>query len=411
MEQKPPLTYRELFSQKDYLYLWLGQVISFSGDALTRVALPIYVFQLTGNPAALGGAFALQQLPWVIFGPFAGVIVDRADRKRLLIAAVLFESLAVLLLLATQSLWQIYVLAFWASMAQVLIANTRQAAIPDVIGRRYYSRAVSISIISNQIIDTAGVAIAGVFIAAVGPKIAMRLDVMTFVVNAGLIALVHFPCSKRDPAKLPTFWQDLKYGFQFIRNTPPLRVIISIMVLRGFAMIGILPLFVAFVETELNGGAFEFGLISAAASLGYVLASVLTVKLENKITPFNMLIWGTALSGVFLIPFWSVRFFALLFILRLLSAIAYGSGNLVANVQIVNLSPSEVRGRVTSASWSLIKSSQVVSSAMLGLLAAGVGTSTVIALSGLGLLIGSGIINLITSQSTRDDITASVPTD
>ncbi|GIK57587.1 MAG: hypothetical protein BroJett015_32500 [Chloroflexota bacterium] len=98
-------TYRELFSHREYLYLWIGQVVSFSGDALTRVALPIYVFQLTGNPAALGGAFALQQLPWILFGPVVGVLIDRANRKKLLIGTVLLESLTVALLLLTNSLF------------------------------------------------------------------------------------------------------------------------------------------------------------------------------------------------------------------------------------------------------------------------------------------------------------------
>lgn len=319
-----------------------------------------------------------------------------------MIGTVLLESLTVALILLTSSLWQIYFLAFLASTIQVVKTNTRQAAIPDVIGKRLYSRAVAVSIMSIQAIDTAGVALAGALIAITGPKVAMGIDVFTFVINAGLLALVYFPQPQQSESQNLTIWQDMRSGFNFIRANAPLKFVITMLTLRGLTMIGIIPLFVDFIETDLKAGPFEFGLLSAAASLGYVLASFFTIKLEKKITPFQILVWGSAFSGLFLIPFFTVRVFAILLLLRFMSALMYGSGNLVANVQIVNLAPSEVRGRVSSTSWSLIKLSQVVSSASLGFIAAGFGTPFVIASAGIFLFGGSILALLLVKPSVKN---------
>jgi len=163
-------------------------------------------------------------------------------------------------------------------------------------------------------------------------------------------------------------------------------------------MIGILPLIPAFVQTNLGAGAFEFGLLSATASLGYVLASVLAVRLERQITPFRILTWGSGLAGLMLIPFLTIRWFPLLLLLRFLSALFYGAGNLVANVQIVKLAPSEIRGRVDGASWALIKVSQVASSATLAGAAKVIGVPPVIALASLGL---AGCAIALSRGSTR----------
>jgi MFS family permease len=173
-------------------------------------------------------------------------------------------------------------------------------------------------------------------------------------------------------------------------------------------MIGILPLFVVFIESELRAGPFEFGLFTAAASLGYVLASYLAVKVERKVSPFVLLVWGSALSGLFLIPFPFVHSFYLLLLLRFLSALTYGSGNLVANIQIAQSSPSDVRGRVNSTSWSLIKSAQVISSLGLGFAATEFSASRIVASSGLLLFTGSVLAVLLAGQTVKRSLTTAI---
>ena len=382
-------SYLDLFRNRNYVLLFIGQLISYSGDALSRVALPLYVYQITDNIHALGGAFALQYVPWVFLGPISGVIADRKNRKILLISAVWGEALGLIGVLYSTALWQMLMFIFIGAVAQTLKVYVRQAFMPDVVGLEYYSRAISLSVITIQAIDVVGVAIAGWVVSIIGPRFAIWLDVLSFVLNSMFIFAAHIPQPRTISTRKLRIWEDLAEGLSFLLRNAMLLFIIGVLVLRGLTMIGTFPLYVDLIEGVLQKGAFEFGLFTAAASLGYILSSILAVRLEKKYPPIPMLLISTALAGVFLLPFFIVRTFWILLGLRFLSALCYGAGNLIANVQIAHLVPSELRGRVNSILWAFIKLSQSVSSMGLSMLASVWGTPAVISMAGLMLFVGT----------------------
>ncbi len=382
-----PASYRELFAHRDYLRLWSGQIISYSGDALTRVALPLYVFQVTGDAIALGGMFAIQQLPWILFGSYAGVLADRLNRKRLLIAAILLEASAVAAISMTVTLWPIFALAFVAATAQVIQSATRSAATPDIVGARLYPRATAVSVTSVQLIDTAGAALAGLVVALIGPRTSLWVDVLTFVANALLVATVPFPQQRSSAGKSVRVFDDLKSGFQFIWANASLKFLVLVMVSRGLTIVGIGPLLPVVIQADLGGGAIEFGLLSAATSLAFILASFGSIRLERYLTPYRILIFGSALAGALLVPVYFVHTFPILLALRFASSLMFGAGNLVANVGIAQLAPTEIRGRVTGTSWPLIKTAQATSSAFYGAAAGLFGALPVISFAGMALVL------------------------
>lgn len=396
--QRKNISYLDLFRNRDYTLLFIGQTISYGGDALSRVALPLYVYQTTGNIHALGGAFALQYIPWVLIGPVAGVIADRKNRKFLLVSAVWIEALSLVGVLYSQTAWLMLGFIFLGSMAQILKIYVRQAFMPDVVGLEYYSRAVSLNIITVQATDVVGVAVAGWVVALVGPRVAIWLDVLSFAVNSMFIFAAHIPQPQRIASAKIQIRQDLAEGLVFLFRNSMLIFIVVVLILRGLTMIGTFPLYVDFIERILNKGAFEFGLFTAAASLGYVLSSIMTVRLEKQFHPIPTLLISTALSGLFLLPFLVIRTFWILLMLRFLSALCYGMGNLIANVQIARLVPSELRGRVSGIAWSFVKLSQAISSSGLSMLAEAWGTPVVISISGLMLFLGTWALGLINSQ-------------
>jgi MFS family permease len=379
-------SYRELFAHRDYLRLWSGQIISYSGDALTRVALPLYVFQITGDAAALGGMFAIQQLPWILIGPYAGVLADRWNRKRLLIAAIFLEALAIAMISIVSIVWPVFVLAFIAAAAQVMQSSTRSAATPDIVGPHLYPRATAVSVTTVQFIDTIGAALAGLVIAFIGLRAALLLDGLTFALNALLVATVHFPQRQSGDGKSVRLLDDLKSGSQFIWTNASLKFLVLVMVLRGLTIMGIGPLFPVVIQEDLGGGAIEFGMLSAVTSLGFILASFGSIRLERYLTPYRILILGSALAGAMLLPMYFVHSFPVLLVLRFAGALMFGAGNLVANVGIAQLAPTEIRGRVTSTSWTLIKAAQATSSGVYGAAAGVFGALPVISFAGLSLL-------------------------
>ncbi len=397
------VSYLQLFYNRDYALLFTGQLISYGGDALSRVALPLYVYQTTGDIRALGGAFALQYVPWIFIGPVAGVIADRKDRKALLMGAVWAEAFSLIGVLHSTAAWQMLLFIFLGSVAQILAIYVRAAFMPDVVGLEHYSRAVSLNIITVQATDVLGVAIAGWLVSLVGPYIAIWLDVLSFMLNSIFILAARIPQPRTLSAAKVRIWRDLTEGWVFLVEHPMLVFLTLIMMLRGMTMIGTFPLYVDFVKNTLNKGAFEFGLFTAAASLGYVLSSVFTVHFEGKMHPMKMLLISTALSGVFLLPFSVIRMFWVLLGFRFLSALCFGAGNLIANVQTAFLVPTESRGRVNSILWAFIKLSQAFSSSSLSWLAGVWGTPLVISAAGFGLLLGTWILSAVNPQRQAVD--------
>src|SRR5437660_938968 len=116
--------------QRSFALLWFGQLISVAGDRLLFVALPFYIYQLTGSTLATGGMFIAQLIPSLLLGSVAGVFVDRWDRRRVMIVSDLLRGLLLLLLLLVHSadlLWLMYAVAFAQSAIGQFFAPARNA--------------------------------------------------------------------------------------------------------------------------------------------------------------------------------------------------------------------------------------------------------------------------------------------
>src|SRR5215212_11779764 len=133
---------RGLAANRDFRRLFAAQATSLVGSGVTSVALAAFAYQLTGRnaTAVVGTALALRILAFVTLSPIAGVLADRVDRKRMLIAA---DVLRVVLLGAfpfITAVWQIYVLIFSINAVTAFFTPTFEASIPEVVGQTFYTR-------------------------------------------------------------------------------------------------------------------------------------------------------------------------------------------------------------------------------------------------------------------------------
>lgn len=392
-------TYRDLFANHVFVRLWIGQVISYGGDALSRVAFPLYVLHITGSAVALGITFALQQIPWVIISPWAGVIADRYSRKVILIMTTLMQALCIGMVGWFTSLWAIALLAFLSATAQVIHLPARSAALPDLIDPHLYPRAVAVSGMTAQALDIVGVMIGGALVALFGAITVFWIDAITFVVNAALIGSISIAGGRSSPQRQTTWWTDWIAGTHFILTQLDLRRVVGIMVLRGMTVTAILPLIPAFVSRDIGAGAWGVGVFAGMLSVGLVLSSWLAIRLEQRTAAATILIWGSAGAALWFVPFGWVRSWEVLLICYGIVGLFYGAGNLVANVEIARLAPTEVRGRVTSTTWMGIKCAQAGAGALFGAIAGSIGVPMTITIAVMILL--GGCIAIAVFRSSR----------
>ena len=156
--------------QRNFALFWLGQLISVFGDWILLVALPFYIFDLTGSALATGAMFMASNLPRVLLGSVAGVFVDRWDRRRTMIAADLSRAALMLTLLTVHSvhwLWIVYLVAFTQATIAQFFNPAKNAVIPLLVGETDLIAANSLNSLSSELTRLTAPALGGLLFGAV----------------------------------------------------------------------------------------------------------------------------------------------------------------------------------------------------------------------------------------------------
>ena len=179
-------TFASLRRHRNYRLFFTGQLISVSGTWMQNVALAWLVVELTHSPIAVGALAFCRFIPFTVFGLFAGVLADRIDNRRLVIATqatsmALSAVLATLVLTGTATLWMVYVLAVLSSSAIVFDAPGRQALTFQMVGRQELPNAVALNASLFNGSRVIGPALAGVIIAAWGVGACFAINTISFL--------------------------------------------------------------------------------------------------------------------------------------------------------------------------------------------------------------------------------------
>ena len=270
-------TFRAL-EVRNYRLFFTGQVISVSGTWMQQVAQAWLVLQLTGSGVALGLVTAAQFLPMMLLGPWAGVVADRTDKRRILFltqaaAAIAAGTLGLLALSGFVQLWMVFALALWLGVANAFDMPTRQAFVFEMVGPRHLSNAIGLNSIVMNAGRLVGPAIGGLLIATVGLATCFLLNAASY--GATIAALAMMRSHELQRAKpVPRSRGQLREGLRYVWSTPALRtplVLIAIVGTFTYEFPVSLPLLSTFT---FGAGAEGYGLLLSAMSVGAVLGGL-----------------------------------------------------------------------------------------------------------------------------------------
>src|SRR6516162_871042 len=182
--------------QRNFACLWFGQVISLTGDWVLFVALPFYVYSLTGSTLATGIMFIVQTIPSIFFGSIAGVFVDRWDRKRTMIIANLAQAIALIPLFIVHSqqwIWVVYIFAFVEALISQFFDPAKNAIIPNLVDEEQLLAANSLNSMSQELTRLIGPLLGGLLLGFFGINSVIVVDSASFLISAGMIALIVLP--------------------------------------------------------------------------------------------------------------------------------------------------------------------------------------------------------------------------
>lgn len=274
-----------IFRNRNFTWMWTGQLISTMGTALTSLAASIMVFRLTGSAMSVGLMLMATAAPSLLVGLFAGVLVDRFDRKRIMMAADLIRAglvFSIPFLVQSNILW-LYVVVMLSSAIGQFFDPAHESVLPEIASEKELASANSLMAISSFGSTAIGFAASGLIASAADISWAFYLDALTFLVSATCIFLIRVkPIKVEGETSAAIVIKNLKVGVRQLFNTPILRSLftaqIPTLIAFGLSNALLLP----FALRALKATEFEYGLQEGLTSLGFVAASLLMAGLFDR---------------------------------------------------------------------------------------------------------------------------------
>jgi DHA3 family macrolide efflux protein-like MFS transporter len=396
--ESPSASWGELFANRNFRWLWIGQTISQLGDSLSVYALLMLVNRLT---EASAGAIGLLLIVWGIprlIGPITGVYVDRLDRKRLMIVSDLIRAVLVLAFVMVRSaegLWILYAVAFLTSTVATIFDPAKTALLPNILEERLLLKANSLSQMTLIATAVLGASAAGVLVGVANNAApAFIVDSLSFVISAIFIALMIIPSHKRTDSSdgvraiLAETWDGLRFvGTQ--------QMVLGVMLSLSVAMLGlgaVDTLFIPFLTMDLGIGEEWFGLFKAGQMAGIVIGTIAVGSFSARLKPQHivtgaMVMLGSALAVIMLLSGSMAEVTGVFALVGL----AVGPLNAAIATVMQTFVPDEMRGRASSALNAATQVAYLVSVGAAGIVADSLGTRPVFVGAGGLALLAAGI--------------------
>jgi MFS family permease len=338
---------------RNYRLYFGGQSLSLVGTWIQMLAMSWLVYRLTGSVFILGLVGFLSRLPTFFLSPFAGVIVDRWNKYRLLLLTQILSMLqsAILTILVFTDViqvWHIIVLGVFLGLVNSLDIPVRQSFVVEMIEKKEdLSNAIALNSAMVNGARLFGPSIAGILVAAVGEGWCFLINTLSFV--AILMSLLFMTITFKQPErKVSGHLSDLKGGFKYAFGFPPIRAILLLLALVSFMGMPYQVLMPVFAKEILHGGPHTLGFLMAGVGAGALfgalyLASRKSVRGLGRIIPIASAIFG---AGLILFSFSDI--FWLSFIILVFTGFGMMVEMTSSNTLLQTLTDDDKRGRVMS---------------------------------------------------------------
>ena len=349
-----------VFLRRDFRYLWLAQLVSTIGSALTDLAAGIWVFRETQSALAVGLTLIATAVPSLAVGLLAGVVVDRHDRRRIMIRRLLAQGAIVALISVAIAIDSLALVGLYALL--LLSAGVRQffdpaydSVIPEVASDEELAAANAYLSIASFGSTAVGFAAAGLLASTVDLAWAFVIDAFTFIIAAWCIArIAPYPLPPpEDEASAAVIVANLRAGLGTLAGTPILRSLFLVGALMFFSFglwnVLLLPMAIS----VLGASEFEYGLQEAVTSLGFVLGSLTMARFSARLPEpvwIVVALIGMGVAGVL----YGLSTSILVAIPLVAASGFFNAPSAVArSVLLQRHTPREMRGRVFSAFYVL----------------------------------------------------------
>jgi MFS family permease len=404
-------SYLRTLRNRSFSLLWASQLISQSGDFIFDVALLWLVLGITHSPFAVGLVVSGILLPSVFLGPFLGVYVDRWDRRRTLLATnvaqgIVTAVLAVLVVSGQATLPVLFLTVVLLGVGFTIVRSATTAYVPSVVPLDDLPPANGLLTLSSSMNQIVGLSIGGVFVALLGVTLPIEYDAITFFAAALLLLMIpRTPSTPAGPVSgaKPSFREEFREGFSYIRQNRFMLELIFVGVLVNFFGNGLFALFAPYTEFVLHSSAVVYGLLGAFLAIGSLVGAGVMGKVNMHDTAGKYLFAGGITLGPLCLAIGLTASIPLALVVMLIFGFALTVTNLPISVAMQAKVPGRLLGRVAASFTALILASSPVGPLFAGWFAERVSVGAFFVLTGvvITVVIGASALTMNSLRTLR----------
>jgi MFS family permease len=285
----------------DFRKIFPAAIISNLGDGALSAAGPLLVASITNEPAAVGAAAFVQQLPWLLFALFSGVLVDRLDRRLMIVAAdtfraIVLAALGLAVLLDTAPLWAVYLALFLLGTAETLADNASGALLVSAVPKLHLGKANARLFASGTVLQQLGGPPLGALLFAAGAGIPLVFDAVTFAAGAALIARVAVRPPLPDHSTRAAVLHEVREGVRWLWHHSGVRTLALSILVMNITFCAAFATWVLFAREQLGLTETQFGLLVSVGAVGGVLGMPTYHFLEPRVGSVTLLRAGLVIE-------------------------------------------------------------------------------------------------------------------
>lgn len=391
---------------RNFRLFFLGQGISVTGTWMQQIAMGWLTYRITNSPLLLGVVGFASQIPLFVLSPFAGVISDRLNRRRLIIITQVLSMiqaliLAFLTMTGTVAVWHILVLGIFLGCVNSFDIPARQAFIVEMVeGKESLANAIALNSFMFNAARLIGPTIAGIIIGIAGEGMCFFINGISFI--AAIWALYSMRLKKRKiEPRHPDMLTELKEGVVYAYRFLPIKAILmllSAISLLGMSYVVLMPVF---AKDVLKGGPGTFGLMMAFAGVGALIATVYLASRKNIAQLAAMIPVYASIFSIGLIALAFSRVTALSLFVLVFTGFGIMAHMASSNIILQTVVDDDKRGRVMSLYATAFIGVTPFGSLLAGSVASAIGATNTLIASGVICVIASAVFWSRTPELVR----------
>lgn len=269
-----------------FFTFWAGQAVSLIGSSLVQFALVWWMTATTGSATVLATASLVATLPEIFLYPFTGALVDRWNRKTVMLVAdssIALATLALVLLFATgrESIWAVYIILFIRSAGTTFHYPAESASIALMVPKEHLARIAGLNQTIGGILGIVAPPLGALLIGLLPMQGVLAIDVGTAIIAITILAFIAIPqppgqlAQANGTAAKTSYWQDLRAGWKYMAAWPGLLGVVLLAMGVNFVMTPASSLIPLVVTQEYHGGVLQLGLVDACLGIGVILGGLL----------------------------------------------------------------------------------------------------------------------------------------